>query len=816
MKHYIKKFLKIFIITAVIMLLVAAIAFGGAVLGYWGGIEQIDINSLMMDQNSTIVYTDPDTGEEVELQKLSSEENREWVDIEKIPQNLQNAFISIEDERFMDHNGYDLPRTAKATFTYIGNKLFGRNSATLGGSTITQQLIKNVTGEDDQTPVRKIREISRAVALEKQLEKPDVLELYLNCIYLSRGCNGVQTAARTYFGKDVSELNLAECASIAGITQNPAAYDPIDNPEKNKERQELVLKKMLELGHISQEEYDEAIAYDLEFTDEEELAKLTEPKTTSYYVDQVIRDVLRDLQEQGYSPALANKILYSGGVKVYSSYNPEIQSIVEKYYSNPNNFYGSGIQSAVTVIDVQTGQIVGIAGGIGEKTASLTLNRASQSPRQPGSTIKPIAAYAPAIEKNLITPGTVFEDKAKSYDGWVPRNYDFKYRGNVDVRSALRSSLNTTPVEIISRMGAQESFDFLTEKLGVTTLVASRESEAGVLTDIGLPQLALGGLTDGMTTVELAAAYCPFANGGLYYKPYTYTEVKDKDGNVIISSDRSGKTAMKESTAYTMTDMLIDVVTSGTGRGASVSGVRYTAGKTGTTSDNKDRWFVGYTPYFACAVWYGYDIPKEIYAGGNPCIPVFTSIMNGAHRTLDDRSRGIERPDDLISVKCCTHSGMRATSKCPASSTSYFSKDEVPDYCNSDHKGYLAPTPAKTEEENTTENTDAENTTTEETTETETDDDDATTEAPSTTTGTGTATNTEGTTGGTSTGTTGTTGTTSGSTGTTSGTASSGTASSSGTSGSSGSTGTSSGSTSTPAAPPASSGTAATAPVASE
>ena len=703
MNHYAKKFLKIFLITIAAGVLVTGVAFLGAIFGWWGSVDDFDVESFTLNQNSVIVYIDNETGEEVELQKISSGENRDWVDIEHIPDNLQKAFISIEDERFMDHKGFDFPRTVKATLTYIGNKIIGKKGVSLGGSTITQQLIKNVTGERDQTPVRKIREISRAVALEKEYDKSQILELYLNCIYLSRGCNGVQTAAKTYFNKDVSELNLAECASIAGITQNPAAYDPIDNPENNKRRQELVLGKMLELGHISQADYDEAVSYKLEIASDN--AEETDaPKTTSYFVDQVIRDVFRDLTAQGYSEALANKILYSGGVKIYASYNPEIQEAVEEFYSNTNNFPNSGIQSAITILDVQTGQVVGIAGGIGEKTAALTLNRASQSPRQPGSSIKPIAAYAPAIENNYITPGSIFADKATSYNGWTPRNYDHQYHGNVEVVEAVRRSSNTVPVEIISRMGAQTSYDFLTKNLGVTTLVESRDVNGEIFSDIGLSQLGLGGLTDGMTTLEMAAAYVPFANGGLYYKPYTYTEVKDKEGNVILSSERSGRPAMKASTAYTMTGMLREVVTSGTGGGAGVSGVRYTAGKTGTTSDNKDRWFVGYTPYYAAAIWYGYDTPKEIYVSGNPCITVFRKIMNSAHQTLDDRSRDIVRPNDLVRISCCTHSGMRSTSKCPGSAYSYFESDDLPAYCNSNHKGALYIEEEEEEEETEEEN----------------------------------------------------------------------------------------------------------------
>lgn len=690
MKHYVKKFIKIFLTTLAVVFVVFVIAFLGAVFGYWGGADDIDVDSLTLNRNSVIVYDDPETGEETELYKVDSTENREWVNIGEIPENLQKAIISIEDERFMEHKGYDLPRTIKATAVWIGRKITGRSGTSLGGSTITQQLIKNVTGDNDQTPTRKIKEISRAVAIEKQLDKTQILELYLNCIYLSHGCSGVQTAAKTYFDKDVSELSLVECAALAGITQNPSAYDPIDNPGNNKERRNVVLGKMLELGYISQEEYETSVNEELKIAkSSSEDSKDASIKTTSYFVDQVITDVINDLQGLGYSKSLANKILYSGGVKIKAAYNPDVQEIVEKYYESEKNFPGTGVQSAITVLDVQTGQVVGIAGGIGKKPASLTLNRASGAPRQPGSTMKPIAAYLPALENKVIYPGSTFVDEKKSYNGWTPRNYDYSYRGKVDVRTALRKSLNTTPVEIIDKMGAQISYDYLTEKFGLTTLVKSREIDGKIYTDIGLSQLALGGLTDGATTMEMAAAYASFANGGYHYKPYTYIDVTDKDGNVILTSDRTGTSIMKESNAYIMTQLLKEVVESGTGVGASVSGVSYTAGKTGTTSDNKDRWFIGYTPYYVAAIWYGYDTPKEITISSNPCVSVFKNIMDSAHNTLKNRSKTLSRPGSVINVSYCTYTGMRATSSCP--STSYYcDKDSLPSYCNMKHSGGTA------------------------------------------------------------------------------------------------------------------------------
>ncbi len=698
MKNTVKKFLLIFSITVAVGVLIIGIIFAGAVFGLWGEVE-IDMASLTMRQNTTLVYVDPVTGEEKVLDTISSTENRLWVDIEDTPKHLQNAFVAIEDERFYEHKGYDIKRTTKATLTWLGKKITGNDgAASLGGSTITQQVIKNITGESEQTATRKIQEISRAAALEKKMSKQDILELYLNCIYLSQGVNGVQTAAELYFDKDVKELTLAECASIAGITQHPSLYDPFVNPEKNKERQEIVLAKMLELGYITQAEYKEAKAETLHFTDPNEETELTElltKGTTSYFMDQVIRDVLRDLKAKGYSPKLAEKLLYSGGLRIYTTYNPKIQSSLEEYYTNTSNFPNDGIQSAMAVIDVETGAVVGIVGGIGEKPGSLTLNRAT-SPRQPGSTFKPIAVYAPALERGVITAASTYEDKATSYGGWTPRNYDFAYRGTVNVRNALRTSLNTTPVEILNQMGAQESYDFLTQKLGITTLVQSRTIDGEIYSDIGLSQLALGGLTDGATAVEMAAAYAAFANNGVYHPPYTYTEVTDRNGKVVLSAKRESVQAMSPSTAFIMHKMLQEVVTSGTGVGAGISGYQ-TAGKTGTTSDNNDRWFVGYTPHYSAAVWYGYDIPQEIFVSGNPCISVFRNVMTAIHSKVSPESREIARPGDVVTMSYCLLSGGKYTSHCPGGSNSfYFSKNNLPKTCKSSHANYK---PSEDEEE---------------------------------------------------------------------------------------------------------------------
>lgn len=644
MKKYIGKFILIFIITLLIGGVIAGAAIITAVMGIWGNTDGIDLETLTLDSNSNIVYLDPDTGAETVLLTLTSDENRIWVDIEATPQNLQDAFVSIEDERFYTHNGVDIPRTAKAAVTYIWDKLTGKGGqASLGGSTITQQLIKNITGEDEQVISRKIAEIAKAIDLEKKISKQEILELYLNCIYLSENCYGVQSAANLYFNKDVSQLNLAECASIAAITQFPAEYDPFINPDSNKVRQELVLAKMLSLGYITQQEYDEAVNYKLEFSKEVAAAK-KEDTITSYYVDQVVRDAIARLQEKGYSETLATKMVYSGGLTIYCAYDPEIQSIVEEYYYNADNFADASAQSSIVIMDPSDGRVVAMVGGIGEKDASFTLNRATQSPRQPGSTIKPIAVYAPALEKGVINTSSMIDDKRKTYDGWTPRNYSYTYSNSkVSIGYAIQQSLNTVPVEIMQEMGIRTSFDFMTNELRFTTLVEAEEINGQIYTDLGYAQLALGGLTHGATNLEMTAAYCIFPNEGIYNKPYTFTEIKNSNGEIILTGIDSESThqVISPETAATMNRYLNAVVTSGTGRGAALADGTFTAGKTGTTSENFDRWFIGYSPYYVASVWYGYDTPKSITAS-NPCIPVWKNVMDRVHATIKNKDRDID------------------------------------------------------------------------------------------------------------------------------------------------------------------------------
>lgn len=685
---YTRIFVKFFSVTigigALLLLIVSVCSF----LGLFGGVDDLDIEALTLDYSSQICYID-DEGNERTYTTISSEQNRIWVDSEEIPQDMKDAFVAIEDERFFTHKGFDIRRTAKAFFVFVKNKIT-RQPTTFGGSTITQQLVKNITKQSERTAARKIREISRAVNLEKKLEKDEILELYLNSIYLSQGCNGVQAASHKFFGKPVAELNLAECASIAGITQYPSLYDPLINPEKNKEKQELVLRKMLELEYITQEEHDEAVAFELKFTefDPDELATGV---INSYFTDHIINEVRDDLVEIGYSETMASKMLYSGGLRIISTIDPNVQAAAEEVFENKENFPNTAgenhAQASILIMDPYTGGIKGLVGGIGKKTGNLVLNRATQTLRQPGSTIKPIGVYAPAFEKGIINPADIYQDKAISYGEWTPRNYDHKYSGNVSVRVALRKSLNTIPVQILDEMGADYSYNFLTRKLGITSLVKNEtNSEGKVFSDIGLSQLALGGLTHGVSVLELTAAYAPFANRGIYTEPHCYTEVYDAKGNKILSVEPEVRMAMSEQAAYVTSMLLKEVVTSGTGGGAQLASGMFTAGKTGTTSDNHDRLFVGYTPHYVASVWYGYDTPRPISAYGNPCIPAWKSVMTKIN--ADKEKISPRTPVGVKYASYCTLTGDLPGEYCGEEvSSCWFITDNMPKkVCKNKHK----------------------------------------------------------------------------------------------------------------------------------
>ena len=640
--------------------------------------DYVDASAYSMNLSSTIYYTDPSTGEAKGLRTLHGEENRVKVDYEEIPGDLINALVAIEDQRFWKHQGVDWRRTGGAFLNmFLGMK------DTYGGSTITQQLIKNMTQNDDVTVKRKILEIFRALEFERNYSKEEILEMYLNYIYLGESCYGVGTASLTYFGKPVSELSLAQCASLIGITNNPSRYDPYISDytlEQNKKRQEIILNEMLEQGYITQAEHDAAVAEELVFVGRGQ--GTTSTTVYSYFEDQLIKDVIADLKaEYDLSDQMASQWVYNGGLSIYCTQDPEIQAKVDAVYEDLSNFNatsstGAQLQSAITVIDNATGNVVAVAGGVGEKTGSLTLNRAL-SQRQPGSAIKPLAVYAPALDLGVITPATVIDDSPYSFDGdggspW-PVNSFGEYRGLTNVYTGLQNSVNTLAVKILGQYTSpQVAYDFLVNNLGFSTdhLVVQEERNGTVFSDIGLAQLALGGLTDGVTTLEMASAYSAFPRGGLYIEPRTYTKVERVDPDtgavtVLLDNQAESHAAMKDSTAWYINTMLQNVVRNGTGTSARFEGSTMPiAGKTGTTTSRKDLYFVGYSAYYTAAVWSGFDQPERMSSGLQQQSAVtWKKVMSAIHEGLEDKS--FPTPSaGTVTVPVCADSGLQATEAC--------------------------------------------------------------------------------------------------------------------------------------------------------
>ena len=633
--------------------------------------QQVDfsIEGFSLDQTSVIYYEDPKTGQDVVLQKLYGGANRTWVQYEDLPKNLIHACIAIEDKRFIDHQGVDWLTTMKAC---VG-MFFGNGSA--GGSTITQQLIKNITGNKEITVRRKLVEIFTALEFEKDHTKEEIMELYLNIIALGENCSGVQSASQVYFGKNVEELDLAECASLIGITNNPSIYDPYINPEKNKERQEIILYQMLDQGYINQQQYNEAVAEELVFrnTSGERNTDGSE-EYYSYFEDQVIRDVVSDLCEKtGYEYDIVYKMIMTGGYSIYSTYDPDVQAAVDKVYQDlsniPNTASSQQLQSAIVVCDNKTGDVIAMAGGVGEKEGSLTWNRATQSYLSPGSTIKPVSIYAPALELGLISPASVYDDTPYSFtdDSYWPKNSDSTYRGLVTINEAMCQSLNTVPIKLAAEMTPEYCYTFAKDKMGLSTLVSDYVTASGaVLSDANLAPMAMGGLTNGVTVRAMTAAYATFANEGVYREARTYTKVVDASGQVVLDNTQSSHVAMKDMTAWYINDMLENTVAYGTGTAAQLSGMTV-AGKTGTTTSDFDRWFAGYTPYYTAVVWCGYDDPEEVVltdSTTNPAIVLWKQVMEQVHDGLADKP--FARPTNVVECTVCSESGLLPTDACYA------------------------------------------------------------------------------------------------------------------------------------------------------
>ena len=614
--------------------------------------------------------------------------------MDEIPKDLQNAFIAIEDKRFYEHKGVDWKRTANGVINWIVGKEGG-------GSTITQQLIKNLTDDKDYSVKRKLNEIFRALQLEKDLgDKDRILEMYLNLIYLGQGAYGVNTAATTYFSKDLDELNLAECAILAGITKNPSRYDPFNHPETIKERQETILNEMCKQGMISESERDEAKAQPLEY--KYEAAKEARENTYSYFTDAVINDVINDLVEKkDYPLELAKWKVTSGGVQIYTTVEPAVQAAMEEVYEDDSNFpnisrNGMRPESAMVICNDQ-GDVVGIVGGRGKKTDNRVLVRAD-SPRQAGSSIKPLSAYGPAMDAGLITPYSVRDNAPfKEIDGraW-PRNDSGGYTGPMTIRSAVAKSTNAIAVRVVDELTPQAAYDFLTEQLDFKHLNSA---------DIDLAPMALGGMNGGVTVREMAAGFSIFLNDGIFNGARTYTKVLNSDGTVLLENEPLERQVFeREQTVYYMRDVLKGVTSSamgGTARRINVPGMDV-GGKTGTSQKKRDLWFCGFTPYYAGATWFGYDSSYDLSGvSGNPSLTIWNKVMNKVHENLEPAEFDMGDSDNFEKQSYCTVSGLAPSSACRANGTvetgRYWKGDAPSKVCT--ECSYVAPEPEPEPEE---------------------------------------------------------------------------------------------------------------------
>ncbi len=587
----------------------------------------IDLNDFTLKQSSIIYYKDSN-GDYQKLTTVKSSENRIWIDGDQIPQHMKDALVAIEDKRFYTHKGVDWFRTAHAALNMF------TGGSTFGGSTITQQLIKNLTQQDDITVQRKLLEIFQALDLEKNYDKDEILGYYLNAVYFGEGCYGVQTAAQTYFGKDAKDLSVAEAASIVGITNLPTYYDPFYSVENNKERQENVLREMYKQGYLKKAEYEEAKNEELDFVRGE-----NSPSTSnvySYYEEVVLSDIIGDLAKaKGISRNAASQLVHNAGYEIYACIDKDIQAKVDAIYTDPEKLpktYGSTksqLQSAIVIIDQATGEIKALRGGTGDKTINYGLNRATGTTRPPGSSIKPIAVYGPAVEYGLISPSTLVLDKDEkhvqlTHTSWYPKNSPNSYDGIITITTALQKSKNTVAAQIVDKLTPSASLEFLRSRLGVTSLIDS---------DADYAAMALGEPHYGITVREMAQAYTALANDGVFTYSRTYTMVKDRSGKIILDNQPQTIQAFSQNTARTMTYMLNNAATYGTGHESRLSNMPV-AGKTGTTSANRDRWFCGYTPYYTCAVWTGYDTPETMAFSGNPATQIWQKVMSAVHADL--------------------------------------------------------------------------------------------------------------------------------------------------------------------------------------
>ena len=675
-----KKDRKLVLIIVILVTIILAIVLGNSAYKW-----KILAKEMVKYENSTVLDSDGN-----EIAKLGCTRKNTPIKIENVPENLKNAYIAIEDERFYKHGGIDIKRTGGAIINYITH--FGKSS--YGGSTITQQLVKNLTGDNTDTITRKVKEWWKAELLETELSKDEILEAYFNIIYVGPHMYGVEVGSQYYFSKSVSELSLEECAFLAGMNNSPNSY----NPFGEKDNSETVLKKMLDLNYIDEESYNTAVNNvdnGLQF----KKGKIeTDSAVYSYHTDALISQVVSDVSKKyNISEIFATNYINMAGLKIYSTQNSKIQKTAEsefeksKYQIQSKNG-GNSSQAAMVIIDHKTGYVIGCVGGLGKKTEVRPLNRATQSIRQTGSCIKPLSVLIPAIDKKIITASSIYDDIEQDFpNGYHPTDYN-KPLGKITVRRAVESSQNIPFVEIMQQLQPQNSIKYL-KKMGISTL--TEEDETLVL--------ALGGLQKGISTLEMAAGYAMIANDGEYIQPTFYTNINNSEGTTILKAQQKKKRVVSQDVAYIVKEILTQPVngTKGTATYCKISGVDVAA-KTGTTDENYDRWLCGFTPYYTAATWYGFDENETIeYNKRNPAGLLWANVMSKIHAGL--KNANFEKPSTISTCNICSETGKIATTECTNVYTEYYLQNTIPDLCDK-HSGteLKKNTTTKTQNENGT------------------------------------------------------------------------------------------------------------------
>lgn len=695
------------LVTVIMVCIFAGIILTVSAVSYVIGIANeplgIDLEAKSLNLTSFIYCENPETGKFEEYQTLYDTENRVWVDFDEIPKAMKDAIIAIEDKRFEEHNGVDWIRTGGAVLSLFT----GQDS--YGGSTITQQLIKNVTLDNDVSLTRKIREIFRALKLEDEYNKDQILEAYLNVVNFGNNCQGVQAAAKLYFNKDIADCSIAECAAIAGITQNPSLWNPLVYPENNKERREDVLYEMYNQGKITEAEYNDALeeSENMEFvgfqySDEDEDDE-TDTQEWNWYIDVMFRDLRRDLAEKyNITEDAAEEKIYTEGLKIYCAMDIEMQEFMEDTALSVSSFASDeDLQTAFTLVE-SDGRIVGTVGSSDEREGKLLFDRAN-TPLQPGSSIKPVLPYPSAIEQEKLNYSSLVEDQP--YDKWAyyngqwhsgPNNVYGYYNDYMTVADAIEWSSNAVAVRVLDLAGVSYCYDKATNGFGFENLDPEQDS-------VNLGGLSLGGLSGGVTVREMASAYNYLITGGKYYEPYTYYYVTDQNDNIILDNrSNDGVQVYSEETAGIMNRLLHYNVTTAQHTQAwraRVSGWDI-IGKTGTSDEDKDSWFCGCSPYASLAVWTGYDEPQTITGNGSiNSITIFQKVM--AEYLSDKKNINYELPETIISARYCKDTGLLASSSCSNTDIGYYAKDNLPSYCSeTDHNTE----PTSSEDENKTDN----------------------------------------------------------------------------------------------------------------